>query len=162
MSKRKGGQPSTYTTWAGETICAGLAEGHSLLSICEAMGIPYQTAKDWEDSVPEHVGNAARARLLGCHALADQALTIADTPQLGVIRTVKPDGSVEERQEDMIQHRRLQIDTRKWLLSKWASKIYGDRTTLAGDPDAPLHSSLSDEQLLARIAELQKAVNGKA
>ena len=32
---------------------------------------------------------------------------------------IKPDGTVETRQEDMTNHRRLQIDTRKWLLSRW-------------------------------------------
>lgn len=128
---------STYTTWAGETICAGLAEGHSLLSICEAMGIAYETAREWEETVPEHSGNATRARAMGCHALADQALAIADTPKLGIVRTTKADGSIEERQEDMTAHRRLQIDTRKWLLAKWLPKVYGDKLALGGDADAP-------------------------
>ena len=44
-----------------------------------------------------HVVNAARARELGCHALADQALKIADTPHLGEVRTTKADGAVEVR-----------------------------------------------------------------
>lgn len=131
------GQASTYTKEDGETICAALAEGHSLLSICEATGIAYETARRWEQDIPEHASNAARAREIGCHALAEQALKIADTPQLGVIRTVKPDGAIEERQEDMIAHRRLQIDTRKWLISKWASKIYGEKLAVGGAEDLP-------------------------
>ena len=149
---------SSYSDEGGETICAALAEGHSLLSICEAMGIPYATARGWETegnagAVAEHVANAARAREAGCHALADQALNIADTPMLGVVRTIKPDGAVEERHEDMTQHRRLQIDTRKWLLSRWLPKVYGDRTVLAGDPEAPLlgATTMTDQQL-AEIA----------
>ena len=158
MSKRKGGQPSTYTTWAGETICAGLAEGNSLLSICEAMGIAYETARRWEEDVPEHAGNATRARAIGCHALAEQALRIADTPCVGEIVTVKADGSEEVRREDMTQHRRLQIDTRKWLLSRWLPKVYGDRTTLAGDPEAPLSprplEGVSTEDLSAALQRL--------
>lgn len=151
---------STYNKEDGETICAALSEGHSLLSICEAMGIPHATARLWEKDVPEHAANATRAREAGCHALADQALRIADTPQLGIVRTTKPDGAVEERQEDMTQHRRLQIDTRKWLLARWLPKVYGDRTTLAGDPEAPLMQTLTDEALEARIAALQAKVNG--
>lgn len=162
MSKRKGGQASTYTTWAGETICAGLAEGNSLLSICEATGIAVSTAWGWERDIPEHAENATRAREVGCHVMACETKDIADTPQLGEIRTIKPDGTVEVRYEDMTQHRRLRIDTRKWLLSKWASKVYGDRTTLAGDPEAPLYAQMSDEQLAAKIAALQAKVNGKA
>lgn len=128
---------STYTEWHGEMICAGLAEGHSLLSICEALGLNVATAWNWERDIPEHGENAARAREVGCHVMACEMKAIADTPQLGVIRTTKANGDVEERQEDMTQHRRLQIETRKWLLSKWASKIYGDKVALGGDADAP-------------------------
>lgn len=154
-----GGQKSTYTQWAGETICAGLAEGHSLLSICEAMGISYDTARGWESDIPEHATNATRAREKGCHALADQTLQIADTPRLGVVRTTKPDGSVEERQEDMTQHRRLQIDTRKWLISKWMPKVYGEKVAVGGADDLPpirSASQLTDDQL-AVIAAAQTA-----
>jgi hypothetical protein len=39
---------------------------------------------------------------------------------------------------DVINRSRLRVDTRKWLMSKLAPKKYGDRTVLAGDPDAPL------------------------
>jgi hypothetical protein len=37
-----------------------------------------------------------------------------------------------------IQGLRVKIDTKKWLLSKLAPARYGDRTTVAGDPDQPL------------------------
>ncbi len=153
-------QKSTFNQEDADTICYALAEGHSLLSICEAMGIPYTTAKRWEADLPEHAANVARARELGCHALAEQALQIADTPCLGEVRTTKADGTVEVRQEDMTQHRKLQIDTRKWLLSRWLPKVYGDRTTLAGDPEAPLGATMTDDQLAARIAALQAKVSG--
>lgn len=131
------GQKSTFDPWLGEMICAGLAEGESLLATCEALGVPMSTAWGWEKDIPEHAANAARAREAGCHVMACQMKEIADTPRLGVVRTTKPDGSVEEREEDMTQHRRLQIETRKWLLSKWASKVYGDKVAVGGDPDAP-------------------------
>jgi hypothetical protein len=150
---------SLFNVGDADTICAALSEGHSLLSICNAMGLAYSTAKQWERDHPEHAANVARARESGCHALADQALQIADTPELGVVRTTKPDGGVEERFEDMTSHRKLQIDTRKWLLSRWLPKVYGDRTTLAGDPDAPLMAEMTDEQLAERIAALQAKLN---
>lgn len=118
---------STYTDWHGEMICAGLSEGNSLLSICEALGVAYSTACDWERDIPEHSANATRARELGCHALAQQALAIADTPCLGIVRTTKADGGIEEKTEDMTAHRRLQIDTRKWLIAKWHPTVYGDK-----------------------------------
>ena len=143
-------QKSTYTAWAGETICAALAEGHSLLSICEAMGISYESARRWENDIPEHATNATRAREHGCHALAEQTLAIADTPLLGIVRTTKADGSIEERSEDMTAHRRLQIDTRKWLLSRWLPKVYGDKVELAGSLTVKKAAAdMTDDELLA-------------
>jgi len=130
-------QQSTYTPEDGETICAGLAEGRSLLSICEAMGIPYSTAARWERDIPEHAANSARAREIGYRALSEECLRIADTPLIGEERTVKPDGSIEVREGDMLGHRRLQIDTRLRLLGKWAPKVFGDKLAVGGDADAP-------------------------
>lgn len=130
-------QQSTFDPWLGEMICAGLAEGHSLLATCEALGVPVSTAWKWEKDIPEHGENAARAREAGCHVMACEMKEIADTPELGEIRTVKDDGKVEVRYEDMTQHRRLRIETRKWLLSKWASKIYGDKVAVGGADDLP-------------------------
>lgn len=135
---------STYTEWHGEMICAGLSEGRSLLSICEALGVPYATACDWERDIPAHSGNAARARELGCHALAAQALTIADTPHMGVVRTTKADGGIEERAEDMTAHRRLQIDTRKWLIAKWLPTIYGDKQQIEHSGSISLAETLRE------------------
>ena len=131
-------QQSTYTPEDGETICAGLAEGRSLLEITQAMGIPYSTARSWEDTNPEHAANSARAREIGYRALSEECLRIADTPLIGEERTVKPDGSIEVREGDMLGHRRLQIDTRLRLLGKWAPKVFGDKLAVGGDPDSPL------------------------
>ena len=144
-------QQSTYTPEDGETICAGLAEGRSLLEITQAMGIPYSTARSWEDTNPEHAANSARAREIGYRALSEQCLQIADTPVIGVKKTTKPlttrnsDGDIvptgefleEVTEADMIEHRRLQIDTRLRLLGKWAPKVYGDKLAVGGDADAP-------------------------
>ena len=128
---------SKYNKEDGETICYALSEGNSLLSICEAMGIAYATAHRWEQDIPEHADNSARARAIGYRALSEQCLQIADTPMIGEERTVKADGTIEVREGDMLGHRKLQIDTRLRLLGKWAPKVYGDKLALGGDPDAP-------------------------
>ena len=62
--------------------------------------------------------------------IASETLAIADQPA----------GSTESGATDSgaVQKQRLQVDTRKWLLSKLAPKKYGDRMTLAGDEDSPL------------------------
>lgn len=55
---------------------------------------------------------------------------IADTPQLGEKITVKGDGSVEVVTGDMIEHRKLRIETRKWANSHLNPKKYTPKTAI--------------------------------
>ncbi len=121
------GAKSTYTPEIGAAICERLANGESLLRICKDMQIAYGTAYGWEVHVPEHRENSARAREVGCHAIADDCIEIADTPHEGIETIEKPDGSMETKRGDMTQHRRMRIDTRMRLLGKWLPKVYGDK-----------------------------------
>lgn len=132
-------QESTYTEWAGETICAALAEGHSLLSICEAMGIPYETARRWERDIPEHAVNSARARELGCHYLAEQCLDIADDARNDWMERLDRDGKGIgwALNGDHVQRSKLRIDTRMRLIGKWLPKIYGDKVAVGAAEDMP-------------------------
>lgn len=146
---------SSYNAEDGETICEALAEGHSLLSICEAMGIPHSTARNWERDIPEHGANSARARELGCHVLAEQCLQIADTPLTGEETTTKADGGVETRTGDMLGHRKLQIETRMRLIGKWAPRIYGDKLQTEHSGGIAVKKAAADhtdEELAAIIA----------
>lgn len=85
----------------------------------------------------------ARAKEIGIEAMAADLLAIANKTQIGVIKTIKPDGTVEEKHADMIEHRRLQVDARKWLLSKLAPKKYGDKVAIGGDPENPVQHSVT-------------------
>ena len=69
----------------------------------------------------------ARARESQADAIFDEILAIADTPMVGEKRKVKEDGSVEIQTGDMIEHRRLQVDARKWMAGKLRPKKYGDK-----------------------------------
>jgi hypothetical protein len=51
------------------------------------------------------------------------------------------------------QQARVEIDARKWFASKFLPKRYGDRTTLAGDPEAPL-AGLSEAAVDAKLKAL--------
>lgn len=55
-----------------------------------------------------------------------EILEIADTPLMGIKTTIKASG-VETTEGDMVEHRRLQIDARKWVLARMAPKKYGDK-----------------------------------
>lgn len=91
----------------------------------------------------------ARAREDQADTLADQIIQIADTPMLGVKTKTDDEGNVETTEGDMIEHRRLQVDARKWIAAKLKPKKYADRvdTTLSGDAAAPVMISSVDGKL---------------
>ena len=65
------------------------------------------------------------ARDIQADVLFDEIHQIADTPQKGTKTVRKGEGdssTVETTEADMIEHRRLQIDARKWLIGKMAPK----------------------------------------
>ena len=132
--KKKIGRPSKYSPEIAQEMCNLLAEGVPLQEICRREGFPaWRTVYDWmyrddkEVAAGGGVGlsaSIARAREIGYDALAEQCLMIADTPQMGR-KTVYSSGAEEDEdsmtvtEEDMLGHRKLQIETRLKLLAKW-------------------------------------------
>jgi len=80
---------------------------------------------DRDDSAAERY---ARARASSMDAIADEAMAIADDPEVPS------------------DQKRVMVDTRKWFLSKLAPKKYGEKLDLthAGDPDRPLVARIEE------------------
>ena len=114
-----------------DLICERLAGGESLRSICADKGMPHEsTVRMWaRDDVQGFSTQYTRAREIGYDCLAEEALHIADTPVIGVKTKTNEKGEIETVEGDMIEHRRLQVDMRKWMLSKMLPKRYGDKVT---------------------------------
>lgn len=119
-----------YTQEMADRICEQLADGKSLRAVCDEPGMPSEAAvRAWAlDDIEGFAAQYARAREIGYDRLADELLEIADTPQTGVKTTTKATGT-ETTEGDMIEHRRLQVDARKWMLAKMLPKKYGDKLT---------------------------------
>lgn len=136
---RPKGSGLLYTDELAAEICRRIGEGETLQSICRQEGMPaVRTVNDWTVEFPSFGAEFARARVRGFDAIAAETMRIADTPLVGEETTEKANGDVEIRKADMLGHRKLQIETRLKLLAKWDPKRYGERTTIAGDPDNPL------------------------
>ncbi|WP_200952406.1 transposase [Mesorhizobium sp. Root552] len=134
------GRPSDYSEELADIICERLADGESLRSICRDEGMPHaSTVCRWlaSDDRTAFREQYARARELQADALFDEALEIADTPVEGVTYKETEKGTYVTR-GDMIEHRRLRVDTRKWMVGKLAPKKYGEKLALGSDPDNPL------------------------
>lgn len=120
------GRPSTYTPELTEIICDKLASGKSLNSICKEELMPHRdTVFLWLFKYKEFSDKYARARAAWADAEFENMMHIADTPQEGTKIKITDDGT-ETIIGDMIEHRRLQIDTRKFALARMEPRKYGD------------------------------------
>jgi len=146
------GRPSKYSSAIAQEICEGLAEGTPLREICRRDHMPeWRTVYDWMGRDDALSAAIARARDIGYDKMAEECLQIADTPVQGSKIVETDDGKVMYTREDMLGHRKLQIETRLKLLAKFNPKKYGDRAILAGDADNPLQVNIQATEMFDSI-----------
>jgi hypothetical protein len=100
-----------------EDICNQLAEGKSLRAICREMGRPESSVRYWLTKDEQAFAQSTRARELGCDALADECLEIADKPSTDAVEATD---------------KRIKIDTRIRLIGKWSQR-YSDKLTVKSE-----------------------------
>lgn len=130
---------------ACEEILSQVAKGRSLRDVCSngVDDLPSEAGfRKWCDSDADLSAQYAQARETRTDVIFEEILRIADTPVMGEKRKVL--GNQEEGPEcelgedtitrvveitygDMIEHRRLQVDARKWMVGKMNPKKYGDK-----------------------------------
>ena len=111
-------------------VLEGMRNGLSAFKACQAAGVSHSTFFGWVNDDATLANNYAHAREDLIERMASEVMELADSeiPETG-------DG---KKDWQAVQKHKLQVDTRKWLLSKLAPRKYGDRLELAGDPDRPL------------------------
>lgn len=93
-----------------QAICEKLSEGKSLRSICREIGKAESSVRYWLNKDEQAFAHSARARELGCDALADECLEIADGDEASDVK-------------------RIRIDTRIRLIGKWSQR-YSDKLAI--------------------------------
>ena len=130
-----------------DAVLQNMRDGNSLRKSCLLAGVKIGTFLDWVAKDAQLAEQYARAREILLEYHAEEILEIADEAV----------GSTESGATDSgaVQKQKLQIDSRKWILSKLAPKKYGDKITqeLTGPNGGPIQhqdvSDLTDEQLAA-------------
>lgn len=185
VQKPKTGRPRAYDREVvGDHIIMELSKGRSLLNICTIdPGMPDTgTFLQWvQEDDPKGLSQAyAYARELGYRRMADEIYELSNKKGEWVpVQDLDVDGRPLLDDEgnpilkkvfmplnsDVIAHTRLQIDTRKWLLSKMLPKVYGEKVTQehTGADGGPIQmaavdfKNLSDEELDKMQQLLSKA-----
>lgn len=169
-------------TWLPR-ICEELKKGLALYEACSLFpdGPAPDTVLGWVKKDPEGAGRLyADAREVGYLVLGDRISEIAsETHAYTYVPLLDAEGKQICDEEgnprtqrvlvplssDVIAHKRLQIDTLKWKLSKMLPKVYGEKITqehvgAGGGPiafAATQLKSLSDEELETLQRVLAKA-----
>jgi len=144
-----------------DEIVVWVSNGKTLRDFCRQDHAPsFRTVYDWLAEDAAFDARFARAREAGHDVIAEEALHIADTLHVGrkIVTHSGGDGdddAMTVTEEDLTQHRKLQIETRLKLLAKWNPKKYGDKTVLAGDPEAPLAVSVDFVTFDAMLSNLE-------
>lgn len=127
-------------------ICNQIAEGKSLRRICREQGMAESSVRYWLNKSEEAFAQTARARELGCDALADECMEIADNTAIDPA------------------HKRIMVETRIKLIGKWSQR-YSDKVTVKSESTVTHRydlDSLSDDKLDQLESILADAARGES
>lgn len=115
-------------------------------------GISLVTFYNWISKSTELQTLYNYAREIRSDVLFEEIIEIADTTEEGTIIETDDSGRTKEKKGDMTQHRRLKIDSRKWVVSKMSPKKYGDKLDLSSSdgsmsPKNTIVTTLTPDQL---------------
>lgn len=161
--RKETGRPTKYSKALGERICSRIADGESLRSICNSDGMPHKaTVFRWLISDnPVYIpfrDQYEKAREIQYQSLADEIFDVADDGRNDWMERNGDENEGWITNGEALQRSRLRVDTRKWFLSKVLPKFADKRELSVNGSLEVNHSELADEELEARIAELEKEV----
>ena len=136
-------------------VCLRISQGETLRAICEDSAMPsHQTVYRWVAVEPTFRTDYARAREAQMEGWADDIVEIADDATNDYMERIGKGGAVERVVDpETVQRSKLRLDARKWLMSKLASRRYGDKVSIDLDANMKVES-MTDAELEAKTAML--------
>jgi hypothetical protein len=130
-----------------------ISEGKTLREFCRHPSSPsFRTVYDWTEKDKEFAARLAHAREIGHDAIADETMEIIDAEP----ERINNEGG-SKIDNAYVAWARNRVEQRLKLLAVWNPKKYGNRTTIAGDPDNPLIEPLDDTQRAAKVQAIMAA-----
>lgn len=131
IEPNKGGRPSEFSEEIFDRICDRMSEGAGLREICAEPGMPSRsTVLRWIKDNKERSDHYQQAREAGFDWIAEEIIRISDDATGDNITEERDGKSVTLPNHANVQRARLQVDSRKWILSKIAPRKYGDKVEL--------------------------------
>ena len=138
-------RPSDYSEEIADLICERMVCGkedkpESLREICREKGMPsLGTVMRWLAKHPEFREQYRATREAQTEIHHEEIIEISDNCTDDVQMLLGEEGEGLGRiNHSAIARAKLQVDTRKWIMSRMAPKKYGDKTLIGSDPENPL------------------------
>lgn len=123
-----------YSPEFADRICAEIADGKSVRTICKMDGMPCKaTLFNWLGQHADFKAKYDIAVMERAESYAEEIIDIADD---GTNDWVAEDGVIRLDHEH-VQRSRLRVDARKWICAKMKPKKYGDKLAVGGADDLP-------------------------
>lgn len=117
------GRPSLFTQETADAICEAIEGGSTIREICGREGMPdWTTLRRWLRTFDSFRTQYAHAREVSAEAFEHQILI-----------------ETERAMPDTAQVARLRVDALKWIMSKRAPKVYGDKLSFDGKVDGTIN-----------------------
>lgn len=135
---------TTYTVELGDEICDRIVNGESIRSISNDKHMPNpSTIFKWINDIPEFSNKYTRAKDAQADYFAEELLDIADDGSNDWMTKRFGETEVEVPNPEVLQRSRLRVDTRKWLMSKFKPKKFGEKVQHTGEDGGPIQFSVT-------------------
>jgi hypothetical protein len=158
VTPRRTGRPTRFTEKLADIICAEIAVGSSLKSVCEKRGRPaVSTVFNWLRQNEEFLAQYNLAKEEAADLFVEEIKEIADNKKGDMLQSYDGDtGEINMRPNNVaVQRAKLQIDARKWLASKLKPKKYGARLELDGE-------TKQSGELVVKLVEFSQEIDGNS
>jgi hypothetical protein len=145
--------PVHYTPEIGDSICAEIADGKSLRSVCLMDGMPSKSnVMNWLRKYPDFKATYDLACVERAEAYAEEIIDIADDGSNDWMETNDPDNPGWKFNGEHAQRSKLRLEARKWICAKMKPRKYGEKVEISGEitqrdvSDQPLTDEQWSEQ----------------
>lgn len=136
-------------------VCSQIEIGRSVNEILSQDNMPNRdTFYEWMRNDKDLSDKYARSMDIRADYYFDEMLKVAYTTEEGESTIDAPTG-ITVHKSDMIAHRRLKVDTLKWVVSRMNPKKYGDKMDVTSDGNE-LNSAPSKIVIVNTVPEMKE------